>query len=102
MSGWARLLPLGLFTAGRAHVRNEREDMQIKATFQIQGKPDLEKVIEGTDNQEIWNSIIAELSALFPECDKEEIEMEKQMPNPIFVARNGQGEELCQVVCEQA
>jgi len=74
--------------------------MQIKATFQIEGRPELEKVIEGTDNQAIWNSILAEVSALFPECAKEEIELEKQMPNPIFVARNGQGEELCRVVCE--
>jgi len=76
--------------------------MQIKATFQIQGKPDLEKVIEGTDNQEIWNSIVSEVLVLFPECDKDEIELEKQMPNPIFVAKNGQGEVLCRVVCEQA
>ena len=76
--------------------------MQIKATFQIQGKPDLEKVIEGTENQEIWNVIISEVSTLFPECDKDEIELEKQMPNPIFTAKNGRGEVLCQVVCEQA
>jgi hypothetical protein len=74
--------------------------MKIKATFQIEGRVDFEKVIEGEDNQEIWNSLISELSTLFPECDKNEITLEKKMPDPIFVARNGAEETLCEVVCE--
>jgi hypothetical protein len=74
--------------------------MQLKATSKIQGNPDLEKVIEGEGNQEIWNSIISEVSTLFPECDKNKIELEKQMPNPIFLAKNERGEVLCEIVCE--
>ena len=74
--------------------------MQLKVTFQIQGNPGPEKVIEGEDNQEIWNSIISEVSTLFPECDKSKIELEKQMPNPIFLAKNERGEVLCEIVCE--
>jgi hypothetical protein len=74
--------------------------MRVKVKFQIQGNPDLEKVIEGEGNQEIWNSIIAEVSTLFPECDKSKIELEKQMPDPIFLAKNERGEVLCEIVCE--
>ena len=74
--------------------------MRFKVKFQIQGNPDLEKVIEGEGNQDIWNSIIAEVSTLFPECDKSKIELEKQIPNPIFLAKNERGEVLCQIVCE--
>jgi hypothetical protein len=74
--------------------------MQVKVKFQIQGNPDLEKVIEGEGNQEIWNSIISEVSTLFPECDKSKFELEKQMPDPIFLAKNERGEVLCEIVCE--
>jgi hypothetical protein len=90
-----------LLIAERTDVRNERKDMQIKATFQIEGRPDLEKVIEGQDSQEVWNAIISEVSTLFPECDKDKIELQKQMPNPIFMAKDERGDVLCQVVCEQ-
>jgi hypothetical protein len=87
-------------TPGVSIVRNERKDMQLKATFQIQGNPGLEKVIKGNNNQEIWNSIISEVSTLFPECDESKIELEKQQPNPIFLAKNEQGDVLCKIVCD--
>ena len=74
--------------------------MKINAIFQIPGRTDVEKVIEGEDNEEIWNSLISEVSTTFPECDKNEITLEKKMPDPIFVARNGEEETLCEVVCE--
>ena len=75
--------------------------MKIKATFQIEGESDVEKVIEGEDNQEIWNRLISQVSKFFPECDKEKIELEKKMPNPVFMAKNEEGEVLCHVLCEQ-
>jgi len=79
--------------------------MKIKVTLQDQGKADvvnlIEKVIEGEDGQAIWNSMIYEVAELFPEHDKNKITLEKKIPDPIFVARNEEGEILCHVLCEQ-
>ena len=75
--------------------------MKIKATFQIEGESDVEKVIEGKDNEEIWNQLISEVSKLFPECDKDEMKLEKKMPQPVFMAKNEEGDVLCHVLCEQ-
>ena len=79
--------------------------MKIRITLQDQGKADvenlIEKVIEGEDGQAIWNSIIFEVAKLFPEYDKNTITLEKKVPDPIFIARNEEGEILCHVRCEQ-
>jgi hypothetical protein len=75
--------------------------MKIKATFQVQGKADVEKAIEGEDGQAIWNSLISEVAELFPACDKNKIQLEKKVPDPVFIAKDEEGEVLCQVLCEQ-
>lgn len=75
--------------------------MKIKATFHIEGESDVEKVIEGRDNQEIWNRLITEVSEFFPESDKDKMKLEKKMPEPVFMAKNEEGEVLCHVRCEQ-
>lgn len=74
--------------------------MKIRARFQIEGKEEVEKVIEGTDGQAIWKLIISEVCRFFPEHDPSEIKLEKKIPNPVFVARNASGDVLCHVVCE--
>lgn len=75
--------------------------MKIKATFQIEGKSDVEKVLEGEDNREIWNLLVSEVSKFFPDHDENKIALEKKMPDPVFMAKNEKGEVLCHVLCEQ-
>jgi hypothetical protein len=75
--------------------------MKIKATFQIEGRSDVERTIEGKDNREIWDQLIAEVSKSFPECDKDKVKLEKKMPEPVFMAKNEEGEVLCHIRCEQ-
>ena len=79
--------------------------MKIKVTLQDPGKEDaenlIEKVIEGEDGQAIWNLMIFEVAELFPQYDKNTITLEKKVPDPIFIARNEEGEILCHVLCEQ-
>jgi hypothetical protein len=75
--------------------------MKIKAIFQIEGESDVEKMIEGEDNREIWNRLIAEVSEFFPECNRDEVKLEKKVPEPVFVAKKEEGEVLCHVRCEQ-
>ena len=74
--------------------------MKIKATLQVQGKADVAKVVEGEDGQAIWNLLIFEVAELFPEYDKNNITLEKKVPDPVFIARAEEGEILCQVRCE--
>ena len=75
--------------------------MKIRATIQAQGKADVEKVIEGEDGQAIWNSLVSEVAEIFPAYDRNKIKLEKKVPDPVFIAKNEEGEVLCQVLCKQ-
>ena len=75
--------------------------MKIKATLQIQGKADVAKVVEADDGQAIWSLLISEVAEAFPEYDKNKITLEKKVPDPIFIARNEEGEILCEIRCEE-
>ena len=61
----------------------------------------IEKVIEEGDGQAIWNALISEVAGLFPEYDKNKITLEKKVPDPIFIARNEEGELLCEIRREE-